>query len=106
MGGHSVGGALATVAALERPDVDGLIVFAPAWALRGFDVAMWAGTLADPFIDFVELEWEINPIEYETLATNVGDEEALCLDFLSPHLSRPLPLYNLPFVARETMAAR
>ncbi len=74
LGGHSIGGALATQVALERGDVSGLVVFAPAWGLRGFGLAMWAATLAEPFIDFVELEPEHNPVKYETLATNVGDE--------------------------------
>lgn len=74
LAGHSIGGALATQVALERDDVDGLVMLAPAWGLRGFGFAMWAATLAEPFIDFVELEPELNPAKYETLATNVGDE--------------------------------
>jgi len=74
LGGHSIGGALATQVALERDDIDGLVLFAPAWGLRGFGFAMWAATLAEPFIDFIELEPELNPVKYETLATNVGDE--------------------------------
>lgn len=74
VGGHSVGGAIATVLALERDDVHGLVAFAPMWELNGLREYLWLATLAEPFIDFLEEEPEINPVKYESLAVNAGDE--------------------------------
>ncbi|MDZ7749614.1 MAG: hypothetical protein U5K43_13105 [Halofilum sp. (in: g-proteobacteria)] len=74
LGGHSVGAAIATVLALERDDVAGLVALAPMWELNGLRSYLWLATMAEPFVDFLEREPEINPVKYESLAVNVGDE--------------------------------
>lgn len=74
VGGHSVGGAIATVLALEHDGVEGLVAIAPSWELDELRAYLWLATLAEPFVDFLEHEPEINPVKYETLAVNAGDE--------------------------------
>ena len=74
VGGHSMGGAIATVLALEHDAVQGLVAMAPSWELNGLREYLWLATLLEPFMDFLEQEPEINPVKYETLAVNTGDE--------------------------------
>ena len=74
VGGHSMGGAIATVLALEHEAVRGLVAIAPSWELNGLRDYLWLATLLEPFLDFVEREPEVNPVKYETLAVNTGDE--------------------------------
>lgn len=75
VGGHSMGGAIATILALEAPGrTDGLVALAPSWELDGLRNAIRLAPLAAPFIDFLEHEPEINPVKYESLAVNAGDE--------------------------------
>lgn len=104
VGGHSVGGAIATVLALEEPAVQGLVAFAPAWELDGLRDVLWLGTLAEPFIDFIEREPEPNPVKYESLAVNTGDEMGEILGRVQSALEARRSIDELPLLLVATEA--
>ncbi len=104
VGGHSLGGAIATVLALEDPSVQGLVTFAPAWELDGLRDVLWLGTLAEPFIDFIEHEPEPNPVKYETLAVNTGDEMGEILGRVQSELEARRSIDDLPLLLVATEA--
>lgn len=104
VGGHSLGGAIATVLALEDPSVRGLVTFAPAWELDGLRDVLWLGTLAEPFIDFIEREPEPNPVKYESLAVNTGDEMGEILRRVQSELEARRSIDDLPLLLVATEA--
>jgi len=104
VGGHSLGGAIATVLALEDPSVEGLVAFAPAWELDGLNDVLWLGTLAEPFIDFIEREPEPNPVKYESLAVNTGDEMGEVLGRVRSALEARESIGDLPLLLVATEA--
>lgn len=104
VGGHSLGGAIATVLALEDPSVQGLVTFAPAWELDGLRDVLWLGTLAEPFIDFIEHEPEPNPVKYESLAVNTGDEMGEVLGRVQSELEARSSIEDLPLLLVATEA--
>ncbi len=104
VGGHSLGGAIATMLALEDPTVRGLVAFAPAWQLDGLRDVLWLGTLAEPFIDFIEREPEPNPVKYESLAVNTGDEMGEILGHVQSELEARRSIDDLPLLLVATEA--
>lgn len=104
VGGHSLGGAIATVLALEDPSVRGLVTFAPAWELDGLRDVLWLGTLAEPFIDFIEHEPEPNPVKYESLAVNAGDEMGEIIGRVQSELEAHRSIADLPLLLVATEA--
>lgn len=104
VGGHSLGGAIATVLALEDSSIEGLVAFAPSWQLDGLRDVLWLGTLAEPFIDFIEREPEPNPVKYESLAVNTGDEMGEILGRVQSALEIPESSADLPLLLVATEA--
>lgn len=104
VGGHSLGGAIATVLAVEEPSVHGLVAFAPAWELDGLRDVLWLGTLAEPFIDFLEHEPEPNPVKYESLAVNAADEMGEVLGRVQSALEARPVIGDLPLLLVATEA--
>ena len=104
VGGHSLGGAIATVLALEDPSVQGLVAFAPAWELAGLRDVLRLGTVAEPFIDFIEREPEPNPVKYESLAVNTGDEMGEILGRVQSELEVRPSIDELPLLLVATAA--
>jgi len=117
IGGFSLGGALATERALadDSPRPAGLVVLAPAWELNGLKDYLWLASAARLFRDFVEEEPELNPVKYESFATNSAVQLSRVLNGVKAQLAQyttiDLPVLvaateadsviNLPFLVNE-----
>lgn len=105
IGGFSLGGALATELALaeDSPQPAGLVVLAPAWELNGLKDYLWLASAARLFRDFVEEEPELNPVKYESFATNSAVQLSDVLDKVQDMLSQYRQI-NLPVLVAATEA--
>ncbi len=105
IGGFSLGGALATERALAKDDPRpaGLVVLAPAWELNGLKDYLWLASTARLFKDFVEEEPELNPVKYESFATNSAVQLSDVLDNVQNHLSQYQQI-DLPVLVAATEA--
>ncbi|MDF0751788.1 alpha/beta fold hydrolase [Marinobacter sp. 71-i] len=105
IGGFSLGGALATERALSKntPRPAGLVVLAPAWELNGLKDYLWLASAARLFTDFVEEEAELNPVKYESFATNSAVQLSTVLDKVQALLSQYRQI-DLPVLIAATEA--
>lgn len=105
IGGFSLGGALATERALAEDSIRpaGLVVLAPAWELNGLKDYLWLASAARLLRDFVEEEPELNPVKYESFATNSAVQLSDVLDSVQDLLSRYREI-DLPVLVAATEA--
>ncbi|MFN2362288.1 MAG: alpha/beta hydrolase [Marinobacter sp.] len=105
IGGFSLGGALATERALAADSAKpaGLVVLAPAWELNGLKDYLWLASTARLFRDFVEEEPELNPVKYESFATNSAVQLSDVLDNVQDLLSQYREI-DLPVLVAATEA--
>lgn len=105
IGGFSLGGALATERALSKdsPRPAGLLVLAPAWELNGLKDYLWLASAARLFKDFVKEEQELNPVKYESFATNSAVQLSRVLDGVKSQLSQYRTI-DLPILVAATEA--
>lgn len=105
IGGFSLGGALATERALaaDSPRPAGLVVLAPAWQLNGLKDYLWLASTARLFKDFIEEEPELNPVKYESFATNSAVQLSRVLDNVQGLLSQYRQI-DLPVLVAATEA--
>ncbi|MCL7942847.1 alpha/beta fold hydrolase [Marinobacter sp. ATCH36] len=105
IGGFSLGGALATERALATDSARpaGLVVLAPAWELNGLKDYLWLASTARLFRDFVEEEPELNPVKYESFATNSAVQLSDVLNNVQNLLSQYRQI-DLPVLVAATEA--
>lgn len=71
LGGFSLGGVIATLIAAEREDVDGLLLFSPAYRAQMQNMLRWAGiySVFKPWV-FGGMIIEDNPAKYNSIPIN------------------------------------
>lgn len=75
LGGFSLGGVLATLLASECDDVDGLLLFSPAFRSQSHKLLRWAGlySIMKPWV-FGGMIIEDNPVKYNSIPINSGSQ--------------------------------
>ena len=75
LGGFSLGGVLATILALENKDIDGLLLFSPAYHSKLNDYLKWSWLYAKfkPWL-FGGMILEDNPVKYNSIPINSGSQ--------------------------------
>jgi esterase/lipase len=75
IGGFSLGGVLATILALEKPEIAGLLLISPAYHSRLNTLLRWSGIYAmfRPWM-FGGLITEDNPVKYNSIPINSGTQ--------------------------------
>ncbi len=75
LGGFSLGGVIATILALENEDLDGLLLFSPAYHSSLNNYLRWSG-LYSYFRDwlFNTMLIEDNPVKYNSISINSGSQ--------------------------------
>jgi len=68
LGGYSTGANLVTSEAIENPEVDGLLLFAPAFKAKSKMVAL--APWVKYFVDWADQDLEENLVKYDSLAMN------------------------------------
>jgi pimeloyl-ACP methyl ester carboxylesterase len=72
LGGYSTGANLVTIEAVENPDVDGLLLFSPAFEPQSSAVRF--APYARYLVDWAEVDPEDNIVKFESLAMNGAAE--------------------------------
>lgn len=86
LGGFSMGATLATLAALEQDDVDGLVLLSPAFA--DHDDMIWLAGYVQPFVTWLDADPEDNPVKYEAFSSNAAAAFAALTQRLEDRLDR------------------